>query len=390
MEETKIEWQKIWAIVAVQGTFTLTWVIYSLYLPDLLVQLGFSRSLAGIILIIENALEAIIEPISGSLSDRSFKNIGTREPLIKFGIILSSALFLILPLIGWFVSGNSFWRWILPILAVLWASAMALFRSPVMALLRLATPEAKLPIAASCITLVQQSIGAFRFTAYNAIVAVGPLFSFAIGTFVLLGTATFLRRVIPAVAPETKLTTLPNIPIRIVVNIIGSGIAIGFGLRFIFASLAGVLGIYGGDVGWGMLGFNLLVAGFAVPAGWLAYRFGNIKIVLLGLISTAILLKFISSIASIGFFIIATMIMSFTLSIVLNGMIPFVLESVSTTRAGLGVGLYFGAFGGGISFFDLFFKSIEEPGSIANLGAIALIIACLFVASSSIETKKID
>ena len=206
----------------------------------------------------------------------------------------------------------------------------------------------------------------------------------------LSGLYFLLRSVIPSVAPQTKLPTLPNIPVRIVVNIIGTGIAIGFSLRFIFANLAEVLGIYGGEVSWGMLGFNLLVAGFAVPAGWLAYRFGNIKVVLLGLISTAILLNFISSIALIGFFIIATIIMAFTLSTVLNGIIPFVLESVSETRAGLGVGIYFGAFGGAISFFDLFFKSIEDLGLRTNIGAISLIIACLFVASSSSKRKTSD
>ncbi len=382
MQENKIQWHKISGIVAVQGSITLSWVIYSLYLPDLLVQVGFTKALAGTILIIEHFLEMAIEPIFGNLSDRSLHDLGTREPWIKLGVILAATFFIILPIIGFLISGLSFWRWILPIIAVLWASAMAIFRSPVIALLTLATPQPKLPIAASYLTLIQQLIGAFRFTAYNAIVAVGPLFAFAIGSFSLLGAAAFLRQVTPHIAPKKESQTLPNISPQILAMISLIGIAIGFGLRFLFAGLARVLTINGGNVSLGMLGFSITIAGFAIPAGWLAFNLGNTRTVLAGLVSTAILLQLISLNISTAMLLITAILIAFTFSTVLNGIVPFILEVLPTSRAGLGIGLYFGFFGGAISFFDLFFKQVNNINLQTSLGAIALIFACFSIALS--------
>jgi len=382
MTQNKIQWQKISGIVAVQGSITLSWVIYSLYLPDLLVQVGFTKALAGTILIIEHFLEMAIEPIFGNLSDRSLHDLGTREPWIKLGVILAATFFIILPIIGFFISGFSFWRWILPIIAVLWASAMAIFRSPVIALLTLATPQPKLPIAVSYLTLTQQLIGAFRFTAYNAIIAVGPLFAFAIGSFSLLGAAAFLRQVTPHIAPKKESQTLPNISPQILAMISVIGIAIGFGLRFLFAGLARVLTINGGNVSLGMLGFSITIAGFAIPAGWLAFKLGNTRIILAGLVLTAILLQIISLNISTAMLLITAILIAFTFSTVLNGIVPFILEVLPTSRAGLGIGLYFGSFGGAISFFDLFFKQVNNLNLQTNLGAIALIFACFSIALS--------
>ncbi|MDJ0636692.1 MAG: MFS transporter [Xenococcaceae cyanobacterium MO_188.B29] len=379
MKATNIQWRRISGIVAVQGSITLAWVIYALYLPNLLMQLGFSKSLAGIILIIEHALEAVIEPISGGLSDRSFQLLGTREPLIKLGVILAATFFLILPWFGFFIEPVSVWRWSLPVIAVLWASAMAIFRSPVIALLRLATPQPKLPIAASCLTLVQQLIGAFRFTAYNLILSAGPLFTFALGSFVLLGATVFLRRVTPPIAPQNTSQTLPKIPIRIVVLVVGVGIAIGWSLRFLMAGLA----IYfGQSASSGLLGFSLLLAIFAVPAGRFAVYVGNTRLVLGGMILTAILLKLVLSASSIFTLVIGSILMALAFSSVLNGIVPFVLELVPETRAGLGLGIYFGAFGGAISFFNLFFKGLNNLSLQTSLGAISLIVAGFFVAIS--------
>ena len=379
MKVTNIQWGRISGIVAIQGSITLGWVIYALYLPNLLVQLGFSKSLAGTILIIEHALEAVIEPITGAFSDRAFQNLGTREPLIKLGVVLAATFFLILPWLGFLIAPASVWRWSFPVIAVLWASAMAIFRSPVMALLRLTTPQAQLPIATSCLTLVQQLISALRFTAYNLILSVGSLFAFALGSFVLLGAAAFLRKVTPTLPPQIDSKTLPKIPVRIVTLIVGVGIAVGWSLRFVMGGLANYLSQYTSS---GVLRFVLLIAIFAIPAGRFAVYVGNTKGILGAMVLTAILLKLILSAGSSFTLVIVLILMAFAFSTVLNGMIPFVLELIPEKRAGLGLGIYFGAFGGAISFFDLFFKGLNDLGLQTTYGAISLIVAALFVGLS--------
>ena len=92
-----------------------------MYLPQLLVELGFAATLAKTLLIIENALEAVIEPIFGGLSDRLQWRLGTSLNLISLGVIIASALFIAIPVIVIF-GGIPL---LLPILAVAWASAMA-------------------------------------------------------------------------------------------------------------------------------------------------------------------------------------------------------------------------------------------------------------------------
>ena len=133
MNNNPVLWSKVWGIATTQGAFTLTWVIYNLYLTQLLVNLGFSQELAVWILIIEHMLEAIIEPTFGVYSDRQKQKIGTSIPIINLSIILSSVLFLAIPALVIFINPETIWRWLLPALAIAWASVMAIFRSPVMA-----------------------------------------------------------------------------------------------------------------------------------------------------------------------------------------------------------------------------------------------------------------
>jgi len=81
-------WKQVWALAGVQGAITLSWLVYNTYLPQLLIQFGFPSSLAPLILIIENALAVIMEPLMGALSDQSQRKFATRFPLISLGVII--------------------------------------------------------------------------------------------------------------------------------------------------------------------------------------------------------------------------------------------------------------------------------------------------------------
>lgn len=380
--QANVQWKRLGGIVAIQASITLAWVIYSLYLPDLLVQLGFQAQLAKTILIVEHALEVIIEPIFGNLSDSSQGKIGSRFPYITMGIILASMFFIAVPIIAFFVPAINPWRWLLPVMAVLWASAMAIFRSPVMALLGQIIPQPQLPLATGFLTLTQQLIRAFRFSAYNFILSFGPLFTFAIGSFVILGAGTFLRKVMPPMSPQPESQKLDSISTKTLTVILTTGVFIGLSLRFVFGSLGQIFATELGkdQVTVGMLAFSLLLAFTALPAGSLASKIGNNRTMFIGLISTAALLGVISFTSSNVVFAIALILMSFTFSTVLNGMIPFVLQLIPQPRAGLALGTFFGGFGGAISFFDFFFTSIKTLELKIILGIASLIIVSVFVA----------
>ncbi|MEM9543995.1 MAG: MFS transporter [Cyanobacteria bacterium P01_E01_bin.42] len=385
MARDRVLWWRVGGIAAVQASITLTWVIYAFYLPQFLEQLGFAKELAIVLLTVEHALEAIIEPISGGMSDRAQRFMGTRFPFIALGVILASAFFIGLPAIAIFGSSSAIVRYLFPIFAVAWASAMAIFRSPAVTLLAKTAPPVSLPLAASCLTLAQQVVGGLRFTAYGFIVGLGPAFAFAIGSFALLGGAAFLRFVTPPEAPQLEEKSTPkglNLPT--ILAVIGTGIGIAWAFRFLFGTLGQVYGSFlDTNAGWAMTGFSLGMAICALPAGKLATKLGNTPAMLGGIGGAIALLLAVATLPVGTGVAIASVPLAFAFSLVLNGMVPFVLGLVPQTRSGLGIGLFFGGFSGAMSFFDGIFSKVTGLPTTGIYGAIALAFAGTLIALST-------
>ncbi|MBP0017482.1 MAG: MFS transporter [Cyanobacteria bacterium SBLK] len=392
MTRDRVLWWRVGGIAAVQGSITLTWVIYALYLPQLLEQLGFARELAIVLLTIEHALEAVIEPISGGLSDRWQRFMGTRFPFIALGIILASAFFIGIPAIAIFGSPSTVIRYLLPIFAVAWASAMAIFRSPAVTLLGKTAPPVALPLAASCLTLAQQIVGGLRFTAYGFILGLGPAFAFAIGSVALLAGAAFLRFVTPPEAPQLEEKSTPeglNLPT--ILTIIGTGIGIAWAFRFLFATLGPVYSNFlDSDAGWAMTGFSLGMAMCALPAGKLATKWGNTPAMLGGMGSAIALLLALTFLPVSLAVAIASVVLAFSFSLILNGMVPFVLGLIPQGRSGFGIGLFFGGFSAAMSFFDGIFSTVKGLPTTGICGAIALAFAGTLIALSTRISPKIE
>ncbi len=260
---------------------------------------------------------------------------------------------------------------------------MAIFRSPVMVLLGQATPQPKLPIAASGLTLVQHLVGALRFTAYSAILSLGPLSTFAIGSGILAGAGIALQWLTPKTTPQhSSQQGLPFMPPRGAIAIVGTGISLGLASRFLFASVSQFFALHLGEnsVAASLLGFSFLLAFSALPAGQIASRIGNAKATILGLISTALgLALFLVTPGSLFMFVVLLLGIAFSLA--LNGMLPFVLETSPSQRSGLGMGLYFGSFSGAIGLFGLGFAQVKDLTSLVGGGILCLVLTSGFVAS---------
>jgi len=78
VSKSHILWVQVWVLAALQGAITLAWIIYNAYVPQLLVQFGFPASLAVGLLVLENALAVIMEPLMGGLSDQAQRWVGSR------------------------------------------------------------------------------------------------------------------------------------------------------------------------------------------------------------------------------------------------------------------------------------------------------------------------
>ncbi|MEM8604451.1 MAG: MFS transporter, partial [Cyanobacteria bacterium P01_H01_bin.121] len=193
----RILWLQVWGLAAVQGAIALTWVIYNLYLKTLLVAFGFPVVAATAVIIIENLLAALMEPLMGSLSDNMQYWFGSRFPFVAFGTVIASACFNMITTIYVFGSDTGPIRWLLPIMMVAWALAMTIFRSPVLSLLGRYAFATNLPQAASILTLVGGLAGALGPISSQLILQLGPLFAFTAGSIVMLVGAAALRWVGP-------------------------------------------------------------------------------------------------------------------------------------------------------------------------------------------------
>ncbi|MEM8673730.1 MAG: MFS transporter [Cyanobacteria bacterium P01_G01_bin.67] len=383
-----ILWAKVWGIAAMQGAVTLAWVIYKLYLPLLLVELGLAKELALTLLVIENALEILVEPIFGWFSDRQQQVSGSRLTIISIGAILASALFIALPVFTIFSHDNSP-KWIFIALTISWASVMAIVRSPVVALLGRSANTKLLPQAASLLTLCGGLIGALRFDVYGLILNLGAGFTFAIGSFALLGAAALLRWVYPPEPESVDQGQSATVEISKLSLIFLTGMGISWGFRFLILTVSQTFTLEFGTAHTKLaMTLWFVVLGLAaLPAGRIASKFGNSRIMLIGGWGTTAILLSCLLLPTGLIQVVAITFLVFMLSLILNGAVPFALGLVPPSRGGLGVGMYFGGFGGGMSLFDFLDLSSQELSretcAISASLTFLLVLLLMIIASQS-------
>lgn len=374
-------WRQAWGLTAVQVSITLAWVIYNVYLPDLLKQFGFAPEFAVILLLAENGLAIVTEPLMGSLSDRVLHQIGTRYSFIAVGVLLASALFISIPAI--FIFGGSFsdLKWLLVAVIILWALAMTVFRSPAISLLVKYSQPHDLPKTASLLILATGIVGAARPLANRFILSLGAPATFAIGSGVLLAALTILRSVKPDVEVDAITQESPLSKRSILLNFaIGFGISLGARLLLgeIFPRVlrAGIPDL-SLDLLLGLAGISIGI--FALPSGWLAARFGNQKVLLIGLgisIACSFLLAFVNGSFLTG---LVVSIAAISFSAVSNSAIVLALSSVPPAKSGLGIGMYFSGGAAAIGSFAAIFSKPAEISlvNLAVMAAVAFLIAMI-------------
>ncbi len=388
-------WLQVASLAGVQAAITLSWVIYGSYLPQLLNKFGFPAAFATSVLIVENALAAVMEPVMGGLSDQAQRWMGTRFPLISGGVILSSALFITIPAVVIFGNPIGAVRWILPIVLIAWALAMAVFRSPAVSLLGRYAKPAALPQAASLLTLTGGLIGAFRPFANKLVLGWGPAVTFAIGSFVLLGSVGVLRLVHP---PETPLSSTESPDSSPSLRASGYSLVAALGLIFLTAAslawgssfLMAILQkvvktqLSAVNIGLAMFVIAIALALAALPAGIIAVKLGNQRAMLYGVGATIGLMILIALTPIWAILVVMVIALVAALSLIVNGAVPYALSLVPPQRSGLGTGMYFGGTAAASSLFGMVFTRPSQITPVTGilLGAIAFLVAGLCIAIS--------
>jgi MFS family permease len=383
--QLKILWLQVCSLAGVQGAITLSWLIYGIYLPQLLAEFGFPKSWVVGILVVENALAVVMEPLIGGLSDRSLYRLGTNFPYISIGVILTSALSIGIPCVVTFIPPVEVLRLILPVVLVAWALAMTVFRTPVMVLLGIYSTPAQLPLAASVITCAGAVIGAFRPLSTKWLLNFPPIFLFAIASFVLLGAAAVLRYVHPPTVPSDRprVEKKPPIPLQKLALIFGTGAGVAWGSRLLMDALGKLLKVQinADNVDLQMVGIGILIAVATFPTSLLAVRINIRPATLLGIAVTIVSMLIM---LYLGTPILVILLMAIGFSLIINAAIPFPLSLMPPQWGGLGIGTYFGGFSLAMSVFGIVFpqQQLITPTTGLINGVFAFLLAGICIAIS--------
>jgi maltose/moltooligosaccharide transporter len=117
------------AIILGSGFFGISavWAAYNSFVPVILKNFAFSNAMIGLFMTIDNILAVTVQPVIGTLSDRTNTRIGRRKPYIIAGFPIAVLCFALIPFIQSI--------FILAIVIFLLNLFMALYRSPMIALM---------------------------------------------------------------------------------------------------------------------------------------------------------------------------------------------------------------------------------------------------------------
>lgn len=370
-----IIWGRVVAIAAVQSALTLMWITYRAYLGDMLGGWGFTKEFTVGLLTFEVVLALFMEPIFGLLSDQQQRTLGSRAPLITIGVILSSAIFVGLPLVA--VLQLPF-RWILPFAAIAWALAMTTFRTPIYVLLLKSAPAAELPLAIAILTMTGGLMGLISGNIKTFLLSLGALPAFLIGSITLLAASTFLRFFMPPLQPppDDQPATTPALPWEGVLKTTIMAIALAWGAKIFMDNFTGIFSgeVFGVEQSW-MPTLNLLLALAAVPIGWLWIQLRPYPLLAIALGSLAVILAIILASPNIAWLYLAlALVWIVAFALMRNGTLPYIFATVPGRWAGFGIGVYYGVSGMANNLFPRIFT--PETPLLQNIaGIVALAIA---------------
>jgi hypothetical protein len=119
--------------------FTLSWVVYVIFLPQLADRAGIGRGVVAWILMLDEAIFALCDWLAGVAADRAAKVVGRLGTLVAAITALSALAFLLLPL----VTGLGATAFVA--LVVVWSITSSALRAPPLKLLGRYTPPDEQP-----------------------------------------------------------------------------------------------------------------------------------------------------------------------------------------------------------------------------------------------------
>jgi MFS family permease len=187
-----IRWKQLWSLAALYASIIIGWIAYANYQPKLLVQFQFT-DFAFFLAVSQAIILVLTPPVAGLMGDRYRFEKGHRIPVISSGISFAAMVFMAVAFTLFTNPGETF-KWILPVLIVLWLISMSIFTSPALSTVELFTPVDRLPKAMALLTIVANLIYAIEPVIVDIIDYLGAPITFIAGGAVTLASGYAMKK----------------------------------------------------------------------------------------------------------------------------------------------------------------------------------------------------
>lgn len=367
IKSEQIEWKQLWSLAALYGSIVIGWIAYHRYQPKLLNQFNFTEFTLALITV-QGIVLVLTPPIAGRIGDRfRFKQgQGHRLPIISSGISFAAMVFMA---VAFTLLGNpgEVFRWILPILIVLWLISMSIFTSPALSTLELFTPVDKLPRAMAILTIVGNLIYSLEPVIVDLIDYLGAPMTFMLGGVVVFVSGYALRKNSLSLfnnkeqrpRTEFKFDTQRSNYLYILIM----GIALGLSTTVLFnyfpdrlqTSLSDVTNLEGK---WLIVLVLFVTALLSLPVSNYVSRFGTYKSFWWSFLvnSIALILLFLTSSAALTLPVLLIYTISFTVLSISS--LPLAIEKANYYEKVFCVGIFFS----GVELPDAIVEVIQAMG----------------------------
>jgi maltose/moltooligosaccharide transporter len=337
--------KKTWLLGFGFFSISIGWSLYNGFVPFFLDNYLASTALIGFLMTIDNYFALFLQPYIGNRSDRTQTRYGRRMPYLLIGIPIAALFFALIPFHNSLVT--------LVLFMVCMNLAMAIFRSPTIALMPDITPEAKrtrangiINFMGGCGAILAFSVGSYLFYMDESLPFLAVALIFLVALWVIYKNIKESRDAIPY-----KITATPQkIYYRSELNsqtfFLLAAIFFWFiaiqGMEALF-TLYGVneLGLSESASAFSLAFFSLSFVLSSIPSGLLGAKFGEKKMIVIGIVGLVFVFILLSLVESV-FFLRGILLLGgmFWACININAY-PFIVSTGNEHSYGTRTGLYY-------------------------------------------------
>jgi hypothetical protein len=352
----RIDWDKIFALAALDAGIVISWIAYHNFQPKLLVHFHFEH-LEKFVLVAQSIVILTVPLLAGWLTDYYRRKKGSGFSIFAVGISVASMVFMA---VSFAISDQAFVNliWLLPALIVFWLISMNVFHSPANSILEAFSKSPELPLMMAVLTVAKVSIHVLQPWLLSTLEKAGGAFTFLTGGLILVVTGLWFAKATKKMTIEhhegeeadrfhivVLFGLLAGLCNSLILHFFPDILQTKFGASETIFQNRFYISL--------MLGITALAA---FPLSSIVKRTGIyqslIISLLVGFVAMVILLIASNAIVAIG----ASLLLAMSYGGVLITAFPHALHNISPRNATFGTGLFFASF----EFFEVLFGMLSS------------------------------